>query len=253
MAGHWLNPVRQALDARESPLTMFVRDDDAGWADERLDALLDLFDEVACPIDLAVIPAELTEARAAWLLERRARSTHHIGLHQHGFAHANHEARERKSEFGRSRSPSRARVDVQAGRDLMRARLGDAVDPVFTPPWNRCRDELGPVLVEAGLDILSRDRSAGVMGTPGLRECPVTVDWCAAGRGVDPAPVEHGVQLAGAVRGDSVLGLMLHHAVMDDDDRSRLAELLRLVVLHGSVRCLSLREAAGPAGADRRA
>ena len=53
----WLDPVRQALD--EGPCTAFFRDDDAGWGDERLWVLLDLFDRRSLPVDLAVIPAEL--------------------------------------------------------------------------------------------------------------------------------------------------------------------------------------------------
>jgi hypothetical protein len=38
-----LEPVRDALDERDSPVTLFFRDDDAGWRTDRLRALLDLF------------------------------------------------------------------------------------------------------------------------------------------------------------------------------------------------------------------
>jgi len=49
-----LEVVRAALDARDSPVTLFFRDDDAGWRTDRLRALLDLFAEFALPVDLAV-------------------------------------------------------------------------------------------------------------------------------------------------------------------------------------------------------
>ena len=36
----WIEPIARALDERTLPLTVFFRDDDAGWSDERLFALL---------------------------------------------------------------------------------------------------------------------------------------------------------------------------------------------------------------------
>ena len=102
----WLDPVRRALD--EGPSTVFFRDDDAGWGDERLWALLDLFDRRALPVDLAVIPAELHPTLTAELTVRaRAGRVH---LHQHGFAHVNHEPTGRKCEFGPARP-----YEAQAG------------------------------------------------------------------------------------------------------------------------------------------
>ena len=53
-----LSPVIALLDAlarRRS--TLFLRDDDAGWDDARLLALLDTMARAGVPIDLAVDPA----------------------------------------------------------------------------------------------------------------------------------------------------------------------------------------------------
>jgi hypothetical protein len=36
----WLDPLRVALDEASGPVDFFVRDDDAGWDDERLFAML---------------------------------------------------------------------------------------------------------------------------------------------------------------------------------------------------------------------
>ena len=57
--GSWLQPVEEALDAAREPVPVFFRDDDAGWDDARLLALLDASRRAALPVDLAVIPRAL--------------------------------------------------------------------------------------------------------------------------------------------------------------------------------------------------
>ena len=56
----WLDPLRLALDEHPDPVTVFFRDDDAGWADDALRTVMDLFAEDDLPLDVAVIPAALT-------------------------------------------------------------------------------------------------------------------------------------------------------------------------------------------------
>jgi hypothetical protein len=98
--GGWLEPLRRALDAAERPVGFFFRDDDAGWADDRLWSLLDRFAAAALPVDLAVIPAALAAEPARRLRRRVAASGGLVAVHQHGFSHANHERAGRKHEFG---------------------------------------------------------------------------------------------------------------------------------------------------------
>ena len=124
---NWLEPLRRALDTAPQPLSLFFRDDDAGWADDRLFTLLDLFSRHAMPIDLAVIPLALTPRLADALLARRAQDKVALGLHQHGYAHINHEVIGRKYEFGPSRSMRRQLEELAAGRDRLRALLGDQI------------------------------------------------------------------------------------------------------------------------------
>lgn len=57
----WLAPLRAALDHAARPVTFFFRDDDAGWADDDLYRLIDIFDRWAIPLDLAVIPNALSD------------------------------------------------------------------------------------------------------------------------------------------------------------------------------------------------
>jgi hypothetical protein len=232
----WLDPTRQALADASKPVTFFIRDDDVGWADEQLFALLDVFAEVSLPIDLAVIPRALTPRLARWLQRRRQ----HIELHQHGYAHANHEPEGRKCEFGPFRSRARQRLDITRGQRRLRALLGDGVRPIFTPPWNRCTAETAACLVELGFVALSRDRSAGWLGIAGLAELPVSFDWFATRKGWPLSRDERGDLLAQQVRTALPVGIMLHHAPMDADDLAALRELLVLLADHPSARVRSM-------------
>lgn len=229
---HWLDPLRRALDAAPTPVDLFFRDDDAGWDDDRLFALLDLFAGHETPIDLAVIPDALTPRLADRLLGRGGG----VGLHQHGFAHVNHEPEGRKCEFGASRSKGLQRRDIEEGRRRLAELLGPAVRPVFTPPWNRCTHATGECLVELGFRAISRDATAAPLGVAGLDEVPIRVDWLARRKGVRLGREEIGERLAAEVGSAAPVGIMLHHAEMDDGERRAAAELLALLGGHPSAR-----------------
>jgi predicted deacetylase len=234
---HWLDPVATALDEAPAPVSVFFRDDDAGWRDERLLALLDALAERGLPLDLAVIPLELDRGLAAELLARM-RGTG-VRLHQHGYAHVNHEPAGRKCEFGPSRSAAAQARDIEAGRRRLRELLGDAAEPIFTPPWNRCTVGTGRRLAALGFRLLSREWRATPLGIPGLAELPVRIDW------VRLAPEVRGARLAEAIRAGGPVGLMFHHAVME---RGEAGDLLGLIAGHERARPLSMMEAAREAG-----
>lgn len=241
----WLDPVRRALDRCVEPLTVFVRDDDIGWDDERLKRLLDVIADADIPVDLAVIPSELTEARAEWLRAVHARFPARLGLHQHGWTHANHEPDgARKSEFGPARPASVLKASLDLGRSVLAARLGGLADPIFTPPWNRCAAAVGPLLVRAGFAVLSRDRSASALGVPGLVECPTTIDWFAKRRGVRVSRLDWVRELAQQVGEGDTIGLLLHHAVTDDTELVHIGAVLAVLRAHPMCRFVSLLDAA---------
>lgn len=240
----WLSPVRLALDARLRPLSVFFRDDDAGWIPSALDRLLTAFEVHGLPIDLAVIPAVADEALATHLLAWRTASRVRVGLHQHGWAHTNHERAGRKCEFGPSRRECDVQADLAAGHRVLADRFADALDPVFTPPWNRCVPAVGPMLVELGITVLSRDRTAPRLGVPGLVECPTHIDWFAKRHGMRLPTAEWARAAAETVSGEGPVGILLHHAAMDDAEFQGVAELLALLAAHPHCRPCSLLEAA---------
>jgi hypothetical protein len=235
----WLRPLRAALDAAPEPVTFFFRDDDAGWRDDRLMAMLDVFAARAVPIDLAAIPVDMTPALASALLERAER-TQPLGLHQHGYAHRSHETEGRKCEFGPARPFAAQLADIGAGRRRLHELLGPSLEPAFTPPWNRCTEATGAALVELGIAVLSRDRTAVALDLDGLRELPVQVDWLAKRKGVALARDAVGEQLAARAIEPAPLGVMLHHAEMDAADLTAVSELLDLICAHERARCLSM-------------
>jgi hypothetical protein len=233
-----------ALDAAPAATPFFLRDDDAGWDDTRLFALLDRTRHAGAPIDLAVIPQATGPALAASLCARADAAPGLIGLHQHGFAHRNHEAIGRKCEFGDSRSAAAQQDDLCSGRERLRQCFGARLDAIFTPPWNRCSAATPPLLAQLGFTALSRSRGAAPQQS--LPELPVDVDWCkqrrlAAAQGGCSGPLV-AAALAQRVATGGPVGLMLHHADMDGNDLALLDELLQATRRHPHVRWTPMRD-----------
>jgi hypothetical protein len=212
--------LREALDAC-GRVEVFFRDDDAGWEDERLLELVARFAELGLPLDLAVIPAELGEG-----LAERLRGSH-AGLHQHGYAHTNHQVEGRKCEFGPARDKAVQREDIQRGRTRLHELLGDRLDPFFTPPWNRCTRGTAENLVELGFALLSREHRAEPFGL--LPELPVHLDVARL------TSAELDERFARHVHDGGPVGVMFHHGVMDRDDMVRASDLLALLAKHENV------------------
>lgn len=250
----------QALDAAPAPVSAFIRDDDAGWNDMRLFALLELTVRHGVPIDVAVIPQAMDTVLARELRSRHDAAPGLLGLHQHGFSHMNHEPEGRPCEFGPSRALARQRCDLRLGRERLRGHLGQRLDPFFTPPWNRCCEATPELLRELGFEALSRSR-----GTPPqsvMPELPVDIDWSKIerrAREIASAAPDGGDALACAgaavlqaltarVRTGGPVGLMLHHAAMDGASLALLDSLLNALRAHPKLRWHSMRELLGLPG-----
>lgn len=242
MTLNFLESVQNRLDSLHEATIVFFRDDDAGWGDARLMRLLDVFGEYELPIDLAAIPRALTPSLSNELISRIDNSAGRVRVHQHGYAHLNHEKEGRKCEFGPARDRAAQRADIAEGKLRLQDFMGFRVDPIFTPPWNRCIVETGECLVELGFRALSRESGADPLGTPGLAEVPVSQDWFAHRKGVRLSPEEWGQSLASKFGGTAPLGIMFHHAVMDDEEMQATAALLALLAAHPNVQCVPIIE-----------
>lgn len=235
------NPVLEALDATDGPLMLFLRDDDAGWDDARLSALLDVTQRAQVPIDLAAIPMAVGESMAREINARIDAAPDRIGVHQHGFSHANHEAQGRSCEFGASRDITMQRHDLLQGRVRLRRLFGHRFQAIFTPPWNRCAASTPALLAELGYAALSRDRGAPAQGA--LAELAVDLDWTREFRRAGVQAVNSRLARLIAERSSShrPLGLMTHHAAMTVDELALFDAWLRGLADHPAVRWHSMR------------
>jgi chorismate-pyruvate lyase len=238
----WLDPLRRALDGSSAPVDFFFRDDDVGPNDRRLLALLESFTARELPIDLAVIPAELDGSLARTLSDAAAAGR--VSLHQHGFAHVNHETTGRKYEFGPSRTAAQQERDIAEGWRRLCDLLGPSLDSIFTPPWNRCTEATGQCLAALGFQVLSREDRATPLKVHRVRELPVRVDWFAHHKRVRLSRLELGHLLAEAARGREPVGIMFHHAIMDRDERIAVAQMLDVLNDHEQARAWSMIELA---------
>src|SRR5215467_3832339 len=84
--------------------TFWWRDDDAEAPSQALERLTSIAGRI--PVGLAVIPAAVQSELAEWLSDRaRSAPAARIDVLQHGWAHSNHSAGAKKSEFPAERSP----------------------------------------------------------------------------------------------------------------------------------------------------
>lgn len=238
---HWQQILNPRFDAADSPIRFFFRTDDGGWNDAALQRLVLQFAQREVPLDVALIPESVTEPLADWL---RARLGPLLGVHQHGFAHVNHEPAGRKCEFGPSRAFTVQRADITRGWERLDRLLRGRLDPIFTPPWNRCTSETARALVERGFEALSRDVTATALApSVRLRELPVAVDWMKHRVGDAPDVGAIARLIAERVGHRSPIGIMLHHAVMTDADFEALDSLLQLLRAHLATDCLRMYDA----------
>ena len=135
---------------------IFFRADDIAVPSNNLSRLINLFSDYKVPLALAIVPAWLTKSR--WLTIRTLiqKNPSLWCLHQHGWRHINYEKRNKKQEFGLSRTNSQKKADIIKGRRHLESLLGKEFCPIFTPPWNRCDQYTLMTLKNLGYYAVSR-------------------------------------------------------------------------------------------------
>jgi hypothetical protein len=221
-----LDALAGILAARTTPVNVFFRDDDVGWYGDRLRSLCETFSEADVELDLAVIPAALDRAKSADLIRLSRQHAHVLNFHQHGYAHVNHQTAGRKCEFGSDRGVEVQRRDIERGRGRMREVLGELVDPIFTPPWNRCTRETSSALQALDFMALSRILGSAEVEHFGLTSIPVSIDWEKKRGGVKLSWAEFCLYAERFFHVDKVVGVMLHHEHMAADNLYRLSRFI---------------------------
>jgi len=212
-------------------MDLFFRADDIGWDYERFERLAGLFVSHGLKLNAAAIPLVVLQSRAKLDLDR---FEGFLEMHGHGLAHLDYESSGKKSEFGDSRSDDDVRHDLERSYEAMRRLFGTLFFPAFVPPWNRLADRFLPRLPEAGYVMLSRDGRERAQ-TAGLVERNVGVDLHTSRKPPPPTPeaLWDEVQRLEAA-GAPAVGVMLHHARMDEAAFSFLEGFMRLLNERGT-------------------
>jgi hypothetical protein len=125
------------------------------------------------------------------------------------------------------------------------ALLGSALDPIFTPPWNRCTVTTGKCLRDLGFTVLSRDATAPSLALSGLKELPLSIDWFGKKNRERLSFQSLGMLMANRVKQKQHVGIMLHHELMNANERELLNDLLVLLAAHQQAHCKLMAQIAG--------
>jgi predicted glycosyltransferase len=237
---HLLDDALSRSAEQQTAVQVWWRDDDGVAHTPSLDRLLKLARTYGIPVAIASIPKLADDSLAARLAgEPLAR------ILVHGLAHANHAPESRKkAEFGPDRPLAHLAGDAREALRLAKARFGDALLPVFVPPWNRMAPDLMPELPKLGFRGLSTfgPRSARAPA-PGLVQANThldPIDWHAAGglRAVELliAELAAAITAQGEVENREPIGLLTHHLVQDEATWGFCEELMARLARTGMVR-----------------
>lgn len=233
------SPLTRALNdvlAAGQKVRLWWRDDDAIAPTPALEKLLALSEKHALPVAMACIPALASKA----LCERLAQAPHASVL-VHGLAHTNHApAGQKKAEFGDHRPLSMLMDDAKEGLRLARHCFGDALMPVFVPPWNRISDKLAGQLGDlgyCGLSVAGQVKSYHDLQVANTHIDPIA--WHDGGGLLLPSEIEtRAAAFILASLNDPkpiVLGLLTHHLVQDEATWDYINNLLTWLINHPAV------------------
>lgn len=227
-----------ALDAvaeQGKAIRLWWRDDDAGRDAAALERLLELAEQRALPVALAVVPVWLEPGAQA----RIAASTQAAVL-QHGYAHANHAPAGSKScELG-ARDLDAISSELARGRQVLIDAFGGTFLAVLVPPWNRIDPRLIGQLAACGFCGLSTyGRRAAAEPAPGLRQVNAhldPIDW--RGDRLFVGEIAALERLIAVLDPDEPIGILSHHLAMDEPGWRFLDQLLGTLAAHpGAVLC----------------
>lgn len=208
-------------------IPIFLRDDDIDEDEESLRHLLDIALSRNAPMNLQIIPEKLTEAGVRILKDFNRVNPDLVSLNQHGWTHLNHEEEGRKCEFGPSRNFQEQLEDISKGKTILETIFPMRFFPVFTPPWNRCTPDTFKVLDELGFYLLSKDLGKQPIIGYSFIEISTSLDLYTWKGGAKMKAPEDIVKLfLRQIKELNVIGILLHHKVMDATAFAFLDQLL---------------------------
>lgn len=220
--------LRAIVSAYRNTPIFFRADDIGGKKDSLFDPLMELFVVHRIPLCLAVVPTWIDTAIWAKYEKYQPQSTQWC-WHQHGYSHTNHEHTGKKAEFGLTRSENDIKQDIVNGKNKLASLLGDAFTPVFTPPWNRCSSQTLQTLSEQSFCAVSRSWQATPLPPEDLPDIQINIDLHTR-KEQDAAISWKALYTELRQAADAgLMGIMLHHQLMNQHGFVFLDLLLRLV------------------------
>ena len=226
----WERTLQEGLERvadTQKTIPIFLRDDDIDEDEETLRHLLDIALSRNTPINLQIIPEKFTEAGVRVLKNFNRVNPDLVSINQHGYTHLNHEKKGRKCEFGPSRNFQEQFDDISKGKAILESIFPMRFFPVFTPPWNRCTPDTFKVLEELGFHLLSKDVGKHPITGYSFTEISTSLDLYTWKGGAAMKSPEDIVQLLlQQIEKLPVIGILLHHKVMDATAFAFLDQLL---------------------------
>ena len=229
------------------------RDDVAIQVSPQLRRLISVLKLHHVTVGLSVIPAQAKQSLVTFVQDRPE-----ISVLVHGYAHKNHEAKQRtKREFGRSRRQRDAEGELAHGLHSIRTMFGESALAVLVPPWNRISPGIVRELPRLGYRGLSTWKpchdASPVRGLTQVNAHLDLIDW-RRGKSIKSEELVASLVLrklrwrrartAGAVE---PLGLLTHHLLWNRD-KERIVMNLMQATQHPAVRWLSPRALFGCEG-----
>ena len=230
---------------------LWLRDDDAGGAEDPLVQLVELCGVYGVPANFAAIPVNSTRATGDLIAALDG-----ARVLVHGYAHADHAGvGERKTEYSDMRSVADVEAEWREAIRLIEAIYGAKSRRVFVPPWNRMSPVLEARLPEVGFEGYSGLGARNSATAHGLVVANVHVDMIDsrrhAFRGSDAALasiVQHlRDKRVGAADAAEPTGVMTHHLVLDSEAWSFLRQLFACTTGQTGIRWCSGDEIFGNA------
>ena len=234
-----------------APLRVFFRNDDGGWANDELDVLCHWFHQRQLPLDVAMIPAAIDDVTVDIVNKWLGTDNATLHIHQHGFTHDNHQLEGRSCEFGSDRNYQQQLDDITEGQRQLHDYFGAAVEPIFTPPWNRCTSDTMRALQQTDFELISRIAGSALVGNDSpdgsvVRSLDVSIDWLKKRKGERLSGQALCTYVADQFHNrEGTIGVMLHHEHMNEQNLKLLDELVVLLKRSERVEFLPMLETAG--------
>jgi predicted deacetylase len=209
-----------------TPISFWLRDDDAFQDNEKVRRLLSLCKKYSTPIAWAVVPGKLEHS-----LVQLFRQEGLVTVVQHGYEHINHgKGSGTSGEFQYHRPLAELKAEAVKGKDILKENFGHQFLPIFVPPWNQISDPMIAELPKLGFQGLSRFGTE--VGAFPIAICNSNCDlikW-------KPHPHFAGeektlsVILAELQKGNRKIGILTHHLDHDAETELFLEKLMTVTV-----------------------